>query len=86
MPLSFMTLCQLKALKKVVSTQSTEVTYQKSSIPRPPPKIIFPEAWQVQRDEQFQRRSSIEKPVADEEKFKIDLRVQGVRQKASLSR
>ena len=40
--------------------------------PRPPPNIILKEAWQVLRDEQFQRRSGIGKLIADEDKFKIE--------------
>ena len=42
------------------------------------------EAWQVQRDHHSQRHSGIGKPIADEERFKIDLRVEGVPNKAVL--
>ena len=71
-------------IEKVVSTNLKRL-FQKTSTPRPPPKIILKEAWQVQRDTQVQRGSDIGKPIADEEEFKIDLSVQGV-QKSSPSR
>ena len=42
------------------------------------------EAWQVQRDDHSQRRFGIGRLIADEERCKIDLRVQGVPHKAVL--
>ena len=76
-----MTLCQLTALKE---WRTPNLKYQRTPTPRPLPNSVSKEAWQVQRDEQFKRGSGIGKPVANEEKFKIDLRVQGVPQKAVL--
>ena len=65
-------------IERVVNTKSKEILYQTTSTPRPPPKLVLEEAWQVQRDDYFQRGSGVGKPVADEEKFKIDLSVPGV--------
>ena len=56
------------------------ILYQRIPTPRSPPTIVLKEPWQVQRVDQSQRRSSIGKPIADEGKFKIDPRVQGVPQ------
>ena len=70
-------------IERVVNTKTTEILYEKASLsPRPPPKVIIMEAWQVQRDDLHQRGTSKRKPVADEEKkeLKIDLRVQGIQQ------
>ena len=75
-PISCHNPCRLPGdcVDKVVSTKSEEVMHQKTSTPRPPPIINLKEAWQVQRDEQFQRGSGIGKLVADKEQFEIDLR------------
>ena len=81
MPLSFTTQCLLTALKKVVSTKTDVI---RIPTPRSLPKIELKEAWQEQRDDHSQRRSGIGKPIADEERFKIDLRVQGVPHEAVL--
>ena len=70
------------SIGRVVSTKSEEIMHQKTSIPASASQTYFEEAWQVQRDDYFQRASGIGKPVADEKKFKVDLRVQGVPQKA----
>ena len=69
-------------IERVVSTKSEVIMNQKTSTPRPPPKLALKEAWWVQRDDYCQRGSGIGKQGADEDKFKIDLRFQGVTQKA----
>ena len=60
------------------------ILYQRSPTPRLPPRIVLNEACQVQCDDHSQRRSDIGKLIADEERFKIDVRVQGVPHKAVL--
>ena len=45
-----------------------------SPTPRPAPKIVLKNAWKVEHDKQ----SSSEQSCAEEDLFKIDLRVQGV--------
>ena len=61
------------------------ILYQRIPTQRSLPKTVLKEAWRVQRDERSQRRAGIGKSVADEEdKFKIDFRVQGVPNKAAL--
>ena len=62
-------------IERVVNTKTKEILYQKVSLsPRPPPKLILKEAWQVQRDDSHQRGTVTGKPVADEEQqeLKID--------------
>ena len=61
------------------------ILYQRHPAPRPPPQIVLKEAWRVQRDEVSQRRTGIEISIAEQEdKFKIDFRVQGVPHQAVL--
>ena len=48
--------------------------HQRILTPRPPPKIVLKNVWQVERDKQ----SSSEQSCAEADFFKIDLRVQGV--------
>ena len=74
--LSFTTLCQLTALEEWRTPTCEVILNQRTSTPRPPPKIILREGWQVQHEDHSQRGSAIGKPAADE----IDLRVQGVPQ------
>ena len=71
-------------IEKVVSTKTGVILYQRIPTPRSPPTIVLKKPWQVQRDDQSQRRSSIGRPTADEGRFKIDLRVQGIPHKAVL--
>ena len=60
------------------SAKRDAILCQRIRAPRPPPKIVL-KAWQVQRDEESQRRTGIEKSIAEQEnQFKIDFRVQGV--------
>ena len=54
---------------------------QDLSRPRKSPKTVSKEGWQAQLKDHSQRRSGIGKPVADEERLKIDFRVQGVHAK-----
>ena len=70
-------------IEKVVSTKRDAVLYRRIPTPRPLPNIVLKEAWQVQRDEESQRRIGIEKSIAEQENpSKIDFRVQGVPHKA----
>ena len=71
-------------IEKVVSTKTDVILYQGTPTRRLPPKIGLKKAWQVQRDDHSQRRFGIGRPTADEERCKIDLRVQGVPHKAVL--
>ena len=68
------------SLEKVVNTKVEEILNQKASLPRPPPKIILKDAWQVQHEDYHQRGNSTGKPVADEGKVKpeTDFRIQGI--------
>ena len=54
--------------------------YQRIPTPRPAPRIVLKNAWQVEQG----KLSSSEKSCAEEDLLKIDLRVQGVRQSALL--
>ena len=64
--------------------KTQEILDQKASTPRPPLEIVLSEAWQVQFDGSCQHGTGIGKLAADEDKkeFKIDLRAQGIPQKA----
>ena len=69
--------CPFRLCASRLHWQSGEYQIWRGSVPenlppRPPPKILLKEAWQVLRDEQFQRRSGIGKLIADEDKFKIE--------------
>ena len=81
MLLSFMTLYQPTVLKKWCEPKTEEILYQKASLsPRPPPKIILKDAWQVQHENYHQRGTNTGRPVADEGKMEpnIDFRIQGI--------
>ena len=53
-----------------VNTKTEEILYQNISLsPRPPPKIVLKDAWQVQREDNHQRGTSTEKCAADEGKM-----------------
>ena len=70
---------QADRIGKVVSTKSDEILCQRIRTPRPPPKMVLKEAWQVQREEELQQQRGIEKSIAGQENpFKIDFRLQGV--------
>ena len=64
--------------EKEVNTKTDVILCQRTPTPRRPPKVVLKGAWQVQRDDHSLLRSGIGKPIAEEERFKIDLRVQGV--------
>ena len=72
-------------VEEVVNTKTKEILYQKVSLsPRPPPRIILKDTWQVQLEDSHQLCTSTARPVAEEEKteLKIDLRIQGIPQAA----
>ena len=57
----------------------------RTSTPRPPPKIVLREAWQVKHDKELQQQTSIEKSITGQENpFTVDFLVQGTPQKAVL--
>ena len=69
MLLPFATRYQPTVLKEWCNTKTEEILYQKVSLsPRPPPKIILKDTWQVQREDSHQRRTGAARPVADEGK------------------
>ena len=79
MPSSFMTPCQLTALKKMVSTIDDNILYPTIPTTRPVPKIVLQNAWQAQHDKPTSEQSWSEGNL-----FKVYPRVQGVSQNAVL--
>ena len=69
-PSSFMTQCQLTALKKVVRTRGDKILYQRIPTPRPPTNVVLKSVWRVQQT----IKSSNEQSCAEGDTFKIDLR------------
>ena len=67
-------------IENAVSTRGHEILYHGIPSPRLPPKVVLKNVWQVQHDKQF----SNEQSCAEGDRFKIDLRVQGVPHKEVL--
>ena len=69
----------------MANTKHDKILYQRIPTPRPPPKVVLKEAWQVQHEKETQQQTGIVKSIAGQENpFNIDFRVQGVPQKAVL--
>ena len=67
-------------IEKVVSTTGDKILFRRIPAPRPPPKVVLKNGWQVQHD----KPSSNEQSCAERDLFKIDLSVQEVPQNAVL--
>ena len=71
--------------EKVVSTREDKTLYQRVPTPRPHPKIVMMDAWQVQHNkEECSEDQAQENRVRKGKSIKIDFRVQGVPQKKVL--
>ena len=82
-------------IESVVSLQGDKTLYQRVSTPRSAPQIVLKDAWQSssgrptaeqqqQPEQQQGTPTSSGKPLAEENPFKIDLRIQGIPEDALL--